>query len=190
MAVRDRIKEAIDKLSKGDYENALIQVCIAVDATAKKEYPGKKTSHRCKKFLRKNQAFITKVGLGLLEIHGDIFFGPSDSVDKKRDKSLEEVLYKLVRCSLLHEGKLAEEVEFTTKNIFGISREGVIILPINMIWAIILAIVGSEVNAKERLLAYSTISIGKTTIRLNELWGKKKKIYMIARQEAKALEAK
>lgn len=189
MAVRDRIKEAIDKLSKGEYENALIQVCIAIDATAKKEYPGKKPGERCKKFLRDNQAFITRVGVGLLEIHGDILFA-SDLKNGKKDKSLEQVLYRLVRCSLLHEGELTEEVLFTTNNKIGMTNEGIIILPINMIWAIILAIVGSGVNTQERLPDYCTISIGKTTMRLNDLWGKKRDIYSLVRRQAKILDAK
>lgn len=182
MAIKNRIKEAIDKLNQDDYENALIQVNIAIDATAKKEYPKEKTSHRCKKFLRENQAFITRVGLGLLEIHGDIKFG-------KEGKTLEEVLYNIIRCTLLHEGEMSEKIEITSKVSIGMSEDGKVIIPLNLIWAMILAVIGSKVNANERLPEHYSVTIGTIRrtlkLRLNEFWGKKEEIFELVRQHNK-----
>ncbi len=36
MAVSERIQEALVKIKKSDFDNALIQTCIAIDATSKK----------------------------------------------------------------------------------------------------------------------------------------------------------
>jgi hypothetical protein len=84
MAIQDRIKEAIDKLNLNDPINALIQVSIAIDGTAKKMYPGKKTSFRCKKFLEDNRGFISRVAFGKLEIQGPILFLTQTSKNSKK----------------------------------------------------------------------------------------------------------
>lgn len=68
MSIGNRINEALEKLQKRDYENSLIQICIALDATAKKEYPGLGSAKRCKKFIEDNMSFITRVAFGKLEI--------------------------------------------------------------------------------------------------------------------------
>ncbi len=73
----------------------LIQVMIAVDDTAKKEYPREKTSSRCKKFFRENQGFITRLAFGKLEIQGPMLLDVTE-----QGITLDAVLYKLVRCSL------------------------------------------------------------------------------------------
>ena len=182
MAIRDRVKEAIDKLNLNDPVNALIQISIAIDATAKKVYPGKKTSFRCKKFLEDNRGFISRVAFGKLEIQGPMLFVMDPSQNSKKTKTLEEILYHLVRCSLLHEGELPNEVQITTRNSIGITKDGKVLLPINMIWAMILAVIGSHVNRSERLPPGYTASIGNQTIDLNDFWGNKEQIYSLVKK--------
>ena len=184
MAIGDRVKEAIDKLNQGDPVNALIQVCIAIDGTSKKEFHGKvrkSPSLRYKEFIKKHQAFITKVALGKLEIAGPIIFqiGRSDVADYK---NLEEILYKIVRCSLLHEGELPEKVEITKENVLGVTAEGKFLISFNFIIAMIMAVVGSEVNVNQRIPDGYSIGIGNTRIDLNDFWGKRDDIYHIARE--------
>ena len=132
MAIRDRVKEAIDKLNLNDPINALIQVSIAIDATGKKEYPGKKTSFRCKKFLVENRGFISRVAFGKLEVQGPMLFPVKTSKGTKSVRTLEEVLYHLVRCSLLHEGDLSNQVEITSRNEIGMTIDGKVTLPLIM----------------------------------------------------------
>jgi len=74
MSISNRIEEAFDKLQMQDYDNALIQICIALDATAKKEYPGKGNAVRMKSFIKDNIAFITRFAFGKLEIQGNASF--------------------------------------------------------------------------------------------------------------------
>jgi hypothetical protein len=82
MAIGDRVKEAIDKLSRADAVNALIQISIGIDATGKKVYRQQQTtSYRCRRFIRANQAFITRVAFSKLEIGGPIIF---DTVSGKK----------------------------------------------------------------------------------------------------------
>ena len=182
MAIRDRVKEAIDKLNSNDPINALIQVSIAIDATGKKEYPGKKTSFRCKKFLVENRGFISRVAFGKLEIQGPMLFPFEGSKGFKTARTLEEVLYHLVRCSLLHEGELPNEVQITPKNEIGMTIDGKVLLPVNMIWAMILAVIGSHVNVTEKLPPGYTASIEDVKIDLNEFWGNSDRIYNLVKE--------
>jgi hypothetical protein len=186
MAISDRIKEAIDKLHQGGPVNALIQTSIAIDATAKKKYPSQKPTQRCKNFLRNQQAFITKVAFGKLEIQGDIYFDSSSSNSGKKGKTLEDVLYHLVRCSLLHEGEMPKEVEIVHESTFGMTGDGKVIFSVLMIWAMIWSVVGSKVNEAERLPDVYTASIGGITLKLNDLWGKKEKIYELVYEHNKS----
>ena len=60
MAISDRIQECINKYNANDLDNALIQVCIAIDGTAKRDYPRiKKVGERFKEFIKSNQDIIT-----------------------------------------------------------------------------------------------------------------------------------
>jgi hypothetical protein len=180
MGISNRIKEAIDKLHLGDPINSLIQISIAIDATGKKAYPGKKTSYRCRTFLRENQAFITKVAFGKLEIQGPVIYQM-----KTGRKTLEQVLYDVVRCSLLHEGVLPNGVKVTNDTVFGMTADGKVLISANLIWAMILAVIGSEVNVNESLPELYTASIGEKTIKLNDFWGKKENIYNLVKNHNK-----
>lgn len=174
MAIADRVKEAIDKLAKGDIANALIQISIAIDATAKKAYPKQTSSHRCKKFIRDNQAFITRVGYGKLEIRGDIKYQTASG-----EKSFEQILYNVVRCSLIHEGTIPDTIVITKENKFGVTYDGKVVIADKIIWALIYVVIGAHVNQSEKLPDYYTATIGETTLKLNELWGDKDKIYNV-----------
>jgi hypothetical protein len=182
MAIRDRIKEAIDKLSSNDPTNALIQVSMAIDGTAKKKYPRKKTSIRCKKFLENNRGFISRVAFGKLEIQGPMLFQIQTAGDYSATKTLEEVLYHLVRCSLLHEGELPNEVEIIPEKSIGMSSDGKVLLSVHLIWAMILAVIGSDVNKAERLPPGNTASIEHITVDLNDFWGNSDKIYRLVKE--------
>jgi hypothetical protein len=171
VAVADRIKEAIDKMNMGEPENGLIQVCIAVDATAKKEYPKSGPGERTKKFLRDNQVFLT--AFLRLAVGEEILLQVENRDGKPETKRLEEVLYRLVRCALVHEAELSDRVTITNQACFGLSNDGKFILSYGLIWGMICAVIGSPKNTQERAPENYWISIRGRKILLNELWGKK-----------------
>ena len=182
MSVSDRVREAIDCLQRGQPTNALIQVSIAIDATAKALYPRDKVGQRCKKFLRENQALITLFGLGFLDIHGDIHYSWPD--DPRGYKTQEEVLYNVVRCSLLHDGELDERVRLTHERVLGSERGGIVLLSTHIITGLILAVVAST-PAKYPMPAHYTITVGGATYPMSEFWGKKKELYEIAKRASR-----
>ncbi len=170
MAISDRIQEALEKVSKGDQLNALIQISIAIDATGKKIFPGKKTSYRSKQFLKENIGFITRCAFGNLEVQGPMTFEVEGSDEAK---SLESILYGLVRCSLLHEGELSDKIQLTDKNSIGLTEDGKFILSSSLIWGMLLAVIANPANEDQKVLTPLTFNLGNATYKISDLLGKK-----------------
>ena len=146
MAISDRIKEALEKIIGNDQINALIQISIAIDSSGKKMFPGIGSKSRCKKFITENIAFITRSAFGKLEIQNSMTFLLGSDGDPK---TLEDTLYELVRCNLIHEGELSEKVEITNENLIGVTEEGKFILSTKLIFGLLLAVIASPVNKDE-----------------------------------------
>ena len=62
MAYTDRLIEAYQKVVQGDWSNALIQICINLDMTAKKTYGGEPGA-RIKRYIRENQYALTRIAM-------------------------------------------------------------------------------------------------------------------------------
>ncbi len=161
MAIGDRVKECIDKVNIGDFENALIQLSIAFDATAKREYPKLKVGERFKKFLRDNQDIITFFTFATNMFIDCVFDG----------YTLEDIIYHVLRCGLLHEGSIPDEIEFVDEIVLG-RPGGRWRFPKTYVWGGLLAIIGAKSNAKERIPPqYAMLIMGKQ-YQVNELWGR------------------
>lgn len=184
MAIADRIKEAVDYMNLGNPVSALIQVCIAVDATAKKELKDKRVGDRITKFLRNNQEFILLIGLGKARGGAsDHIFQFKISEGKYEYKKLEEVLYELVRCTLLHEGDLSSKVVIVPQLELGFSKDRQFKLSVGLIWGMILAVVASPANSDQQLPNHYLIPIKGQNKALNELWGKKEELLQLIRSK-------
>jgi hypothetical protein len=61
MSVGSKVAEAIEKMAVSDYEEALFQICSAIDATATAE-AGKRGRGSYKDFIHDNLTLITKIG--------------------------------------------------------------------------------------------------------------------------------
>ena len=179
MSVAKLIAEAITKLEAGDPEGALIQVCIAADATAKREYPKIPKNHvRYKSFLHDNLALIGGVAIGvwakshfrLKYQHKDLKTGPSGCCD------LEDLLYHVVRCCLLHEGEVPKNMRFVPERVIRQGLAGELVLPYSLVIGLLLAVVGSPANAAETIPARFHINVDGRIIQINELWGEKERM--------------
>jgi hypothetical protein len=102
MSVKDRIEDSKLLLHAGRLEGSLISVLLAVAATSRKRYPpsaGMRDRAAFVQFLTDERPKIT----GGMEINIE-FCGQT--------LSLENLLYKFVRNSLIHEGQLEKHVSF------------------------------------------------------------------------------
>jgi len=104
MSVKARIEDARVLWETGRLEGAVIQVLIAVAATARKRYPRPiEDSKAYKDFILDELAKVTN--------------GPDTNVkffyDGQHDVPIEEILYKFMRCALVHEGRLPASIILT-----------------------------------------------------------------------------
>ena len=118
MSIGNRIDEAYIKLVSNDLENSLIQLSIAIDATAKKKYNGeKKVGKRVRTFVEEYEDLITHFSMaGQLRIFagGGISYGDKGS--------LGDVVYKSIRCAILHEADLSQQVVFKAGKLQGMDN--------------------------------------------------------------------
>lgn len=173
MSISKRVSECLEIFERGDAEAALVSACIAIDATAKRERPSeKKNNVRYRAFLSDYAWLIGLVGLrGIVARKIKL---RAQHPDLKPDAggfvAIEDVLYGVVRCGLLHEASISDHVSLEEDIVLGydgskyqLSRT----LPLGLIAAVI----SSPSNAHERLEQDVSIKIGWRTLEVNATWG-------------------
>lgn len=98
MTIANRIAKAEDDYRKGDFENALLQVLVATAATSRKRYPTRPDWDAFETFVR------DEFGRGLgdnITLRGvlKVFIGG-------KMETIEHILYKFLRCELIHTGSV------------------------------------------------------------------------------------
>ncbi len=176
MSIASRVAEAARHLVERDYESAMIALCIALDATARKMFPklatNRDTGKRCTAFVNANLDIITSVGFG-----GAILAAPGSTLRLKTPGSpgslteLERIIYETLRCTLLHEASLPDKVRFSEDVFYG-ERDGHFFIPVAMIYALLLAIIGAPCNSGYHIPEDWVIFVGKEQLSVNALWGK------------------
>lgn len=166
MSIGNRIDEAFIKLVSGDLENALIQLSIAIDATAKRKFTKeKKVGSRVKRFINEYEDLITHFSMaGQLRVFagGGITYGEKGN--------LGEVVYKSIRCALLHEADISKQVIFKCGISMG-REDGKFIVTDQLLWALILILIGDETNADQTLKQRHIMKFNNVNLELSELWG-------------------
>ena len=171
MAIHDRVTRCLEHLQKGEAEDAFIHLCIAIDGTAKKCYPGKKTSVRCKSFLRDNLAFVLwSLTNGTPTRVKHLSFCFQDEGAPSGEVEFEDLVYKAMRCSLFHEGSLPDNVTFSPVDAI-VMNEGRLIFPYALLGALAFAVMSSPSNADERPTQNIQLKFGDSTFDMRDLWG-------------------
>ena len=104
MSIRGRLEDARALLAAGRRQGAFIAVLIAAAATSRKRYPRNEwdDSESFRNFIYDEMGVITG--------------GPKYGVAfpfRGRETPLENILYFHLRCQLLHEGNMPEDIVFT-----------------------------------------------------------------------------
>ncbi|MND57558.1 hypothetical protein D3C81_1327690 [compost metagenome] len=171
MTIAARIQECTVKLALGDAENAFIQLAIAIDGTAKLLYPGKKTSERCKKFLKDSLPFILwSLSNGTPAKTTSLSFEISNSSQSSAWIEFEDLVYKVMRCSLLHDGELSKKVEFVDAPYVG-TLNGKMQFPLALLGSLLFAVIASPVNERQRVADSTSFTFGKTKVPVNHMLG-------------------
>jgi hypothetical protein len=182
MSVTKRVAEAMAKLVRDDPNEALFNICAAVEATAKAEgRPGGKAAF--KKLLNANMNLITAMTIRRTGRIKGLFLSwgrpdPALPPSPNGAYSLENIVYHVVRCGLYHASRMPGNLKFTD-NLMGSTLDGTLLLPKYLILGIILAVVVSPANATaERVFPdhgndyWIPLPWGEVH-RLDELWGKR-----------------
>ena len=163
MSIADRVSECINKYNANDLENALIQLCIALDGTAKNEYPRtKKVGERFRAFVKANMDIIT-----FFTFNTNIFINCQFG-----GYTIEQFIYRVLRCGLLHEAQLSAMFKFVEPG------EPISIgtkqwcFPKTFIFGTLLAVIGASSNSNQKVAEDLVVMIMGKRFRVNDLWGR------------------
>lgn len=171
-----RVAEAVDKLRTGDFEGALIPACIAVAATSRKVRPTGPDHAVYKAFLRDHIELITRVAFGNIAILNlRIEFSHADLIpDHEGLVTLEQILYHVVRCGLIHEAELTTTLKFTDDGIMKVDQ-----LPAKLIHGMIGAVLADASNADETIEPGYGIMTAAGAVPLQSLWGRRDEVFRV-----------
>lgn len=175
MTIGARIDECMNKLSLGDAENAFIQLSIAIDGTAKRLYPGQRTTDRCKRFLKENLALVLwSLTNGTPTQTTEFSFQFGGVGPPNKSTTFEDLVYGIMRCALLHEGEMPAKVEFVSAPYIGM-LQGKMQFPVALIGALLLAVIASRVNVNEKVSASTAFTFGTTKVYVSQFLGSPEK---------------
>ena len=175
LSVGQRIQEAIDHMDRGDYLLALTPVCVALDITSQRYFEKQHSSRSLyKKFIQEHLWLITFMGVpGLMSTIIRIpFVHEHVKPDAAGNIGIEDMIYHVVRCSLMHEDEKSTKVVWNNVISFGTDSLGNLVLSPQLIWGLIGVVVFSSVNKEESIPDRYWLSAGTFKMFISELWGR------------------
>lgn len=176
MSIPDKVNNSLKYYFNGDISNSLEQCMIAADASARKMYKALDNRKRMEKFFFEYMEIITGVGIRMI-VAKNLRLGSSG----EETETLESILYKYIRCNLLHEAEISDKIIFS-ENTFGCTDDKFTFpktLPVGICFTVLACQNNSSLWIRN---AVQFNYLGKK-INLNLLWGKKdaiKKIFGIS----------
>ncbi|MDQ2821281.1 MAG: hypothetical protein M3Y65_12945 [Pseudomonadota bacterium] len=164
MALSDRVAQALIHYDNKKYDSCLLELCTAVELTAKKKWPqDNQVGSRFKAFFHEYRHFIIFGAFGWRMVPFD------DLKISEADATLAKLLYNRMRTAVVHDGTIDDGLFLVDEGIviadrFGIGRE--------FILALIIAVVGDPVNSGEQFsVPVRSLQIGAVPIPLVDAWG-------------------
>jgi hypothetical protein len=109
MSIRERLEDAMLLWEAGRKQGAWIQVLIAAAATSRKRFPSKKDGEAFRAFIREVTPTITNASNPPIPGGVSLIF----NADTSDQLPFDQVMYKHLRCNLLHEGVMPSKVCFS-----------------------------------------------------------------------------
>lgn len=157
----------------------MVAASVALSATARLEYFTDGDKAACRKFLDQSLPIISKIAWVSFGVSQPINFRYR-RLDSKApgtaDRTMPEMLYDVVRCTAVHEAKLPDNLRFTKESIIHLGNDGELVLPIDLIYGLLIAVVASPKNSDQKIEGDPVFSFGGKSIKINELWGDRSKI--------------
>lgn len=166
LSTMNRLTHAIDSVSLGDYESALLDIVTLIDSSAKKLYGTKKVGRRFRKLLDDKKVLIFWLFTGgRFNVDGiHVTFGTDNP------KTLSELIYDPLRNALVHEAQFPKDMRIITEPAFGYDN-GVFLFPRSLVLALLLMLISLPCNVRYKERLTYGLSLGGTTIDLTGVWG-------------------
>lgn len=173
MAIGNFVSAGVIFHNYGKRDVSLALICSAIDATAQKVFPTDKNNSRNKKFISKYFRIITAFGFpGILAsgIRIKCVNIPDLKTDSDGYVGIEDILYHIIRCGLIHECEIDNRIEFTDNTIIG-DFDRVFKIPKQVFWGLALAVILCEKNSGEVTDDKVSINLNGKDFAIDELWG-------------------
>ena len=144
MSIKSFVSAAKMLYAEGFYEESLCLTCSAIDACSALTYPDKGVTNRYKLFLKENFRTISEKGFPGISANGIKIKVNANIPELKADHdgfvNMEQIIYHVVRCGLVHSCSINTSVVFTEQTIIGNWNADKFYLPKNLIWGLIAAV--------------------------------------------------
>lgn len=176
MKIAEHIKQSIDACDTKEMDKAMLFVCIAVDGTAKRAYPGMKVGERFRRFINEN-IDIVELLFGGLSLKETVF--PFRDAKGKIGIQFADIVYEKFRCNLAHGDELPDGyavtvqiADFHQQFLIDVANQSMT-LPQSAIYALGLACVLAPVNKDQKIgnTAYHYRDTINTYV-VDRWWGK------------------
>lgn len=131
MSIRSFVETAEQLISLKKYDTALCLICCAIDSCAKEKYAIKENGNRMKKWIDDNIITISQYGLPAIFGSGCKFkIGrkiPNLKTDVEGFTGFEDIIYYLIRCSLIHQCNIDEHIILTKEQYFSYDEKQIIV---------------------------------------------------------------
>lgn len=173
MPLSNFVYSSIQLFQDGKLDVAISLICSALDATAKKRYPKKNNNERNKQFIQDSLHIITHFGMPGIFASGikikciDV---PGIKTDKDGYAGIENIIYHIIRCALVHECDVADLIVFTEHVMIG-DFNGTFKIPKSVFIGLAMSTILAPENADERCSKSITIKTASGLYEVNDIWG-------------------
>ena len=123
MSIQSFINASKLLLNEGYYQEALCLCCSAIDAYSSKHYSNKNNNSRYKQFLKDHFRTICEIGFPGISASCIKIKVNANIEDLRPDSdgyvTMEQIIYHVLRCGLVHNCSVPEAIEFSEDTIIG-----------------------------------------------------------------------
>lgn len=174
-SVGDRVKEAIDWMSRGDMARALSSVCIALDITSRRHAGTDRSGHAIRqRFVRDYLWLIAHLGFpgGVSSAARHPVREPGMKPVPPGTAGVEEIIDHVIRCGLSRSDGKDSKVAWKKAIALGRDEAGNLVLNEGLFWGLVSAVVFAPVNKGEAVPDQYWLQIGQFRMFISELWGR------------------
>ncbi len=161
-------KDFTEFFNNENYEYALIAICRAIDATAKKIFPKEKPGKRIKNMIKKYERFIYQFWTT-----NSLQVSPGAKIFIAKEKQLDDFIYLIIRNSLMHGDDFDEKINISKELENGIAwNGGKVVINKKFVLSLFLIVILDPINSHERTDDKICFYFEKKEWMINNLWGK------------------